>query len=974
MKGGFSRIVFLYCFIFLICTDAYSKEYPAQHFDVENGLPSNTIYDIYQDKDGLIWIGTDKGVARYNGQRFEVFTTNDGLSDNECFFFKPDYSGRLWIATSNGELCFYKDGVFHNASNTPYLNLGNKASMTLSTNVHKDSSVTFLLFDDPGFYEIKGEKMTHFSDPKMEREINGTHFWYMNKIGDQRYEFYYSGKKVIYDFKKNSNQDVVYNNFQLERMIASKNNLFFLSNMNQLIDENLRRSDFISPDLLKDRFIYKIYNENGPTVLATNKGVVFDEHTVLFEDFDIHSVIKDDNNSYWIGTSKNGVYRVSTDFLQQERIAIEAKQPVIFAHKNKDEILYTCNDRNTFSLNLETKAVKQLFDFQKLTNERSKVKSVHWVEGHDYFNFAKDHNYKISGFDGSAQLKIRRLELGNIWGTYKTFVSSGFRYFLNTNSIYYYNQQAFKTSFDSLQQRSVVKLRSKIYGSSVDAKGVIWFSQINGVYKIKDTIAIPQAQFADLAFREIVFANNCIVGITHQNKLIISNDYEGGKVVFTTMTSNNCMWDKFYKINDTSLLISTNNFFRILTIATSKNGFTYNLQPLENPYIPYQPNYVLADGDRCYFFKNNAISSFPVATLFERNPIPKLRFSTIKTNETSLYIKDTVRLNYAEAQNIRVIFSAISYNNNNLIYEYSITKDGEKKEWFVIDGDELNLAKSGYGSFTVQVRAKNLAGVYSVPASFLLMIKKPYWATFWFIAGCSIVLILGLVYLIRWWFRLKIKKKESEIRFLKSEYKALNALMNPHFIFNSLNSVQGLVNNMEIPAANKYIRIFSDLIRQNMHNISNELISLDDEMDLVENYIKIEQLRMNEMLEYAINIEEGVDSDEIMVPPLLIQPLVENAIKHGIWPDEYKKGVLQINIFEKGENLLVEIIDNGAGLVNKSKSDTLHKSYAMGNIEKRLEQLSIIHNTKITVSINEILAIDGSVLGVKSLVTIRQKN
>lgn len=96
---------------------------PMRHFTIEDGLPSNTIYDVYEDENGILWIGTDKGVSKFNGLKFENFSTADGLSDNECFYFKKDKQNRMWIATFNGELCYYKDGVFHNPKNTPFLRI-----------------------------------------------------------------------------------------------------------------------------------------------------------------------------------------------------------------------------------------------------------------------------------------------------------------------------------------------------------------------------------------------------------------------------------------------------------------------------------------------------------------------------------------------------------------------------------------------------------------------------------------------------------------------------------------------------------------------------------------------------------------------------------------------------------------------------------------------------------------------------------
>ena len=96
-----------------------SKDFPMLHFTKDDGLPGKTVYQVYRDSKGYLWFATDKGVARYNGIKFEKFTTLDGLADNEIFMCQEDFEGRIWFGTWNGKLCFYKDGIFHNEANTP---------------------------------------------------------------------------------------------------------------------------------------------------------------------------------------------------------------------------------------------------------------------------------------------------------------------------------------------------------------------------------------------------------------------------------------------------------------------------------------------------------------------------------------------------------------------------------------------------------------------------------------------------------------------------------------------------------------------------------------------------------------------------------------------------------------------------------------------------------------------------------------
>jgi LytS/YehU family sensor histidine kinase len=207
----------------------------------------------------------------------------------------------------------------------------------------------------------------------------------------------------------------------------------------------------------------------------------------------------------------------------------------------------------------------------------------------------------------------------------------------------------------------------------------------------------------------------------------------------------------------------------------------------------------------------------------------------------------------------------------------------------------------------------------------------------------------------------KEKEHESNVRFIKSEYKAMNALMNPHFIFNALNNVQGLVNNNDKRNATEYLGIFADLVRQNMHNISRETISLQKEIELVENYLLLEQLRFEQQLNYAINVSANMDLSDIMVPPLLIQPLVENSIKHGILPlkSRGRRGMIHLNVYEQDDVLHIEVKDNGLGIAYARQKETLHESYGLDNIKNRIQQLSIIQDKEITFNIREDKDVNG---------------
>jgi LytS/YehU family sensor histidine kinase len=218
------------------------------------------------------------------------------------------------------------------------------------------------------------------------------------------------------------------------------------------------------------------------------------------------------------------------------------------------------------------------------------------------------------------------------------------------------------------------------------------------------------------------------------------------------------------------------------------------------------------------------------------------------------------------------------------------------------------------------------------------------------------VVVLLVRYRLAVIIRRKEKEHDTQIKFMRSEYKALNALMNPHFIFNTINNLQTLFNNDDKRRANKYLKIFSDLVRQNMHNVSKDLISLQKEMDLVANYLMLEKLRF-EHLNCTISVDEDLDLSDIMVPPMLIQPLVENSIKHGILPLMSTDGHVYITVSEIGKRLRIEIKDNGIGVTQNisQRSDiNTHESFGLANIRERIRQLGSIQDNDLAFDMNEI--------------------
>jgi hypothetical protein len=956
------------------CAGVQAKEYPMLRYTVEQGLPGNTIYDVYQDKEGMIWIGTDKGIARFNGIEFKTFTTADGLADNECFYFRPDHYGRLWIGTFNGELCYYQNGRFHNPRNTSFLKHNFNASNTLDITVHADSSVTIFYKDNSGFIEIKGDKQRVLV-PKAMLDRDKSSLIHIDKLPDGCYLLTYEHERVILDHTGAVRSTQENKGFTLHQYYPGQGKAYYLADHNTIYTEDLKPVPFRSAPFVKGAKMLRFIKDDDMESVAFNNGVYFDS-TLLLPGKTVNVTYRDKEGNYWIGTNKDGICVLSAHFEKTSYWPDVYKQEIVFAACRDSFLFFATNDKSLYRLKKKTGEgrVQQIAKHSDYIKSSSENIISGWVDDHSFFSFCMSGVYRLDNIASKNPGRTRLLKndpgetliVNHVYANNR-LVCVKTRKQLN---IGWRNEIFTKPDSLSLHIAILPEENKTIYGAAFDHEGRFWFSSRDHIYYLDGLSLVKKAGFPAVGFREFIFSGKYFVGCTHNNELLITNNYLSSQVKPDTIKSNDCVWDKFYPLNDTSWLISTNNYFRILTLDHTAARPKYTIRLLEHSFVPYLPDFTYTDSNTCFFFKNGALSRFPVSDILREPEAPHVQFQELITSKRAYFIGEGVNLDYFEAKNISLLFTAVSYSYKNLSYEYSISTEGKPERWTEIKGNEIDLYKIGYGHFTVRVRTKTMSGKYGRTASFFMNIDKPYWATYWFVGACIPAIIFIVAFLARIGIKQALRRKERELRFLRSEYKALNALMNPHFIFNSLNSLQSLVNNNENKTASKYIRVFSDLIRQNMRNISQDLIPLARELDLVENYLRIEKLRFKEHLNYEICIDDAVETDLIKIPPLLIQPLVENAIKHGIWPRRSEGGFIRVVVYEKAEILYVEIIDNGAGFQTARISDTMHESYAMTNIHKRTQQLSLIHKININVTVEELIDDNGTVTGVKSLVSI----
>ena len=224
--------------------------------------------------------------------------------------------------------------------------------------------------------------------------------------------------------------------------------------------------------------------------------------------------------------------------------------------------------------------------------------------------------------------------------------------------------------------------------------------------------------------------------------------------------------------------------------------------------------------------------------------------------------------------------------------------------------------------------------------------------TFNYVLIFASTILLGLLlFIIKTLNSIKIKNKKIELQSLRRE-------MNPHFVFNSLNSINNYIAQNDELAANKYLSAYSNLMRSTMENSNKDFISLSTELELLKRYLDLEQLRFSDKFSYTISVDENIDCDTIEIPNMLIQPQVENAIWHGL---RYKetKGLLQLDFVLHNKQLLVKIQDDGIGFTKsqllKTKNQQSHNSIGIKNTQNRITLLNNLYSKNISYKTTELL-------------------
>lgn len=310
-----------------------------------------------------------------------------------------------------------------------------------------------------------------------------------------------------------------------------------------------------------------------------------------------------------------------------------------------------------------------------------------------------------------------------------------------------------------------------------------------------------------------------------------------------------------------------------------------------------------------------------------------------------------------DSASVRIAWVALYFRSNGDInYRYRLVSNNDAPNWTTTTARQVNFSKLLPGSYRFEVQAQDEDGVWGEAIAQEFIIRPAWWATWW--ARSAAGLLIGLLAIAAYRYRTNQIRTESRLKeeMLQLERSALQAQMNPHFIFNCLNSIQHFILENDADSAVLYLARFAKLVRSNLQVSVAGSVRLEEEVQMLDHYLALERLRFKQLFDYTIEVDERLDRVDTLLPPLVVQPFVENAVLHGMKGRE-KDGLIKIVFGREDGYLHVTVLDNGPGIQSRH-NDLSKPSLGRSITQRRIELLSRQAADK-TVSVRYLEPADG---------------
>lgn len=1000
MRDILNKKTLLLLLIVICWTNSYSQSHVYKHYTVEDGLPSSEVYSAFQDSKGYMWFATDAGVSRFNGYEFENFDASDGLTDNTVFLITEDHKGRIWFGTFNCQLSYYEnDSIYSYEYNDRLAKLLNNKSAIQSFYVDADESI-WMGFKSSGLYKISKHGVVEnlISVPSnnelyIKLYIVDSTIVAGRSCGEKHIE------KVL-----NNEIFVQTSNFEVESINEPMNRTFSRKLINRFDEQWVNTDNFNNFIIEQYRDQFLLFTKDDEVLRFKKKGDILEKNPINIEisalkNRRLFSVLIEDS-FLWICVEKKGVYKCKIEddnlividhFLGAKSISrvfkdredgywFQSLNEGVYYMSSGDRKYSTLNERNLSSIEIDT-ITGQLFAAFKdgevaKVNFNSKRDELKMITKVKVFSLTLKYNYfnnslLIGDLEGLTYYQNNRVYSKKVISeSVKSFIVDsnkiysvdGFGLSIIENNVATYS--SFKEGEPKMWCTSLIKNKDKIWIGTKD--GIRVYSD----RKITNPFQENKFLMTAITSMERLDKDLFLIGTKSYGMLIIKND----SVIDIIDKDDGLAGDIVRTIhvdNQQTIWVGTSTGISRVNYENVDNFTIYNLTKKHG----------LPSGeiiDLCSY-KNTIYAATPLGLLyFDKTKIksnitpPRVFISNFLVNAEVRKIENEVVLSYKE-NFINIQFEALNYRSlGDVEYQYRML--GVDTNWITTTTRSVQYPTLQPNDYTFEVKAKNEDGFWSNPAIISFTINPPFWNTWWFIVLEILFGIIVLLGVFRYREKQIRNKTAIEKRMVELELKALRSQMNPHFIFNTLNSIQHYIAVNDFKNSNRYIAKFAKLIRSILHLSEKNVITIQEEIDILIMYMDLEKMRFDEQFDYKIEVSSKIDKDYDEIPSMLLQPYVENAIWHGLM-NKGKKGVIKINIQQEDDFLCCSVEDNGIGRKKsaeiKAKRNIKQKSVGMSITKERLD---IISNHKVNVDTIDLFDENGQALGTKIVIRIPYKN
>ncbi|CAM1362868.1 sensor histidine kinase [Tenacibaculum xiamenense] len=948
-------------FLFLVTTIyAQSIDYLSYQITQEEGLPDREIYSILEDNSGLIWLASNSGLFSFDGKSFKHYK-HPKQRKSAVFSPQIDSKGRLWYCNLSGQI-FYIQGkkvVFFDDYN--YL--------------IKNTVANYTVTDDYLFLTTRQSVLKVDINSKNKEEIflkrKGKVFA-SSKVINTNEEFYITDARKIYNVDELLDVTIVNEERFLEyikiiskpgkiitqvRLFNHLNEFRVLNKQNKFIPlsgtKELERVTILNIKFLNDK-LWVLTSDGAYECQISNNNIKIKSN--YLKGYSISDVLIDSNDNIWFSSLSSGLFVIPDKRIKRLK-RLHENEYVSNVKPINDSVIFYVEGKKYFVKNNLSNSTLQLNEIKRLNNQKiyydSYLEKCFFFNDHEALIYDKD---RLIPFRKANKLGIKdivRVNENTYWTT---------RY----SALQKVNSVSFKK-----EERVVGRCNRILYNDFNDYLYVDFYGGLkagNDPNHLRYVLDKGKKIFVKAITNQV---ESRIVWVAFDNKIVAIEDGDILKVVEL---------DKKYSVlclssSLNNLWIGTNKGVLRLDFNSEK---VYSLTRLNTTFQPIvreiqtTTNYTFVATDKyIYRIPNNHTEH----EVFPNTPY----FKTLSIDDKKMVCANNSPIElYKSSGSVEVNFTINGFKSHDYHkIEYRL-KNGP---WRTISGDNLLISNLSFGEQVLEVRGTNSEGNISETNELVILVHKPFYFKWWFLSLLIVFVVVVLIFFVKFLLKKLEERKNEELYQIEIQKQLadlklenLRSQMNPHFIFNALNSIQEYIYNNNQKKASSYLVKFSRLIRMYLDHSKTSEISLQNEIEALELYLQLESNRMGGELEYSVHIKELFNLRNIIVPSLFIQPYVENSIKHGLL---HKKGEKKIKVafFEKEENLYCIVEDNGVGreVALKFRENKVHTSFSTKANIDRVALINSTRNINMKVEIEDLKNKEGIALGTKIIITIPLK-